>query len=218
MSLSLDFIIKKPEVLSKNPSLVLLLHGYGSNEEDLFSFAQELPDSMLIISARAPQSLGFGGYSWYGLQIDAHNNTITNIQEAKEAKALLALFIDELQEKYHFNPIKSFLIGFSQGAILSYSIALSFPHKINNIIALSGYLNKDITTISEETSIYTALRFFVSHGTEDPIIPVQLARETESVLTALHINHIYKEYPDGHSVSSQNFIDFTNWLIKILAT
>ena len=214
MENSLTYLIRKPKNAVKNPALLLMLHGYGSNEQDLFSFAQELPDSLLIVSVRAPISLGFGGYAWYGLQIDASNNTISNIEEALESKDSIVHFINQLQEKYAFDSKKSFLIGFSQGCILSYAIALSFPEKIMNIIALSGYINADITPVSDKKIGYKNLNFFCSHGSEDTVIPVDLARKAHTVLSNLEINHLYKEYQAGHNVTAQNFSDFKQWIQK----
>jgi phospholipase/carboxylesterase len=217
MNSTLKYLIREPKTKTKNPSLLLMLHGYGSNEEDLFSFAEELPDNLLIVSLRAPLSLDFGGYAWYGLQIDASNNTVSNIPEALVAKETIIKFIDKLQEKFSFNPQKSFLMGFSQGSILSYAIALSFPKKITNIIALSGYINTDITTFSEKPSEdYKDLDFFCSHGTEDPIIPVKMARKAITTLEENTIKYMYKEYYTGHAVTPQNFSDFKNWISAIL--
>ena len=74
MNLSLEYKIREPKIkLDKNP-LLLLLHGYGSNEEDLFSFATELPDEYYIISARAPYDMQYGSYAWYAINFDADEN------------------------------------------------------------------------------------------------------------------------------------------------
>ena len=71
MNLSLEYKIQEPKIkLDKNP-LLLLLHGYGSNEADLFSFASELPDKYYIVSARAPYDLQYGSYAWYAINFDA---------------------------------------------------------------------------------------------------------------------------------------------------
>jgi len=63
--LSLEYKIREPKIPTDNPPLLILLHGYGSNEDDLFSFAPELPEEFLIISARAPLTLGVDSYAWY---------------------------------------------------------------------------------------------------------------------------------------------------------
>ena len=83
---SLEHIVRQPKTPQSEPPLLIMLHGYGSNEEDLFSFAQELPDELLIVSARAPLSLGFGSYAWYTIHFDAAtSDKFSDIPEAKTA-------------------------------------------------------------------------------------------------------------------------------------
>ncbi len=214
MDYSLKHIVREPKVKTENPSLLLMLHGYGSNEQDLFSFAHELPDNLLIVSARAPRSIMFGGYAWYDIHFESDDDKFSDIPQALEARDLIVHFIDELQETYQFNPDKSFLMGFSQGTILSYAVALSFPEKIKNIIALSGYINEELIINPSDTSAYASLDFFCSHGTIDPVIPVEWARKTPNFLQNLDIKHEYKEYSIGHGVAPQNFTDFKEWINK----
>jgi len=211
----LEYIVREPIQATEQTPLLLMLHGYGSNENDLFSFASELPDELLIVSARAPLSLGLDSFAWYSLQMNAQNQLVSNIPEALEARNMILNLIDFLQRIYHFKPEKSFLLGFSQGSILSYSIALNYPEKIQNIIALSGYINEEITP-NQPNIHYKKLNFFCSHGTEDSVIPIAAARKTASLLTQLDIRHVYKEYHSGHGVSPANFTDFKNWITSIL--
>ena len=104
------------------------------------------------------------------------------------------------------------LIGFSQGAILSYGVALSKPEKIKNIIALSGYVSEPILQEEFEQNDFSNLGIFASHGTVDQVIPIEWARKSDSFLTQLDLAHTYKEYPIGHGISPQVFFDFKNWL------
>jgi phospholipase/carboxylesterase len=212
MKFSLEHIIRPPVKETKHPALLLMLHGYGSNEKDLFSFAQELPDELLIISARAPLSIDFGGYAWYTIHFEADNSKFSDIPEALKAKELLLKYIDELQETFHFNPKKSFLMGFSQGTILSYALSLSFPEKIKNVIALSGYINEKLLSKPSSIDEYKTLDFYCSHGSIDPVIPIDWARKTSTYLENLKITHQYKEYYAGHGVAPQNFEDMKNWI------
>ncbi len=214
MEYSLKHIIREPAVKTDKPSLLLMLHGYGSNEQDLFSFSNELPDNLLIVSARAPQSIMFGGYAWYDIHFQEDDKNFTDIPQAIQARELIVSFIDELQETYHFDPEKSFLMGFSQGTILSYAVALSFPEKIKNIIALSGYINEELIVKPSNASEYASLDFFCSHGNIDPVIPVDWARKITGILNKKQIKHIYEEYSAGHGVAPQNFIDLQNWISK----
>ena len=81
MAFSLHHLVREPKIkLDQNP-LLLLLHGYGSNEEDLFSFASELPDEYYVISARAPYDLMYGSYAWYAINFDADENSYLRYKE-----------------------------------------------------------------------------------------------------------------------------------------
>jgi phospholipase/carboxylesterase len=214
--LALQYISREPNTISEKTSLLILLHGYGSNEEDLFSFATELPEDLIIISARAPQNLGFGSYAWYTINFTADAGKFSDIPEAIEAREMIAKFIDEIQAKYKITPEKTFLLGFSQGTILSYAVALNYPEKVQKIIALSGYVNPELLPTSLETKDYSKLDFFISHGNVDQVIPVEWANKAPDFLNHLKIKNSYKEYPVGHGVAPKNFFDFKQWIEKRL--
>jgi phospholipase/carboxylesterase len=214
MNLSLEYLVREPKIiLDKNP-LLILLHGYGSNEEDLFSFAAELPEEYYIISARAPYNMQYGSYAWYAINFDADQNKFSDNQQAKSSRDLIVKFIDELIAKYPIDPSQVILTGFSQGAILSYAIALSHPDKISKVVALSGYANEEIIMDNYKSNDFSKLKIFHSHGTVDQVIPVDWARRTKPFLDNLGIKSMYKEYPVGHGVSPQNFYDFKNWMLE----
>ena len=212
MNLSLHHLVREPKIkLDKNP-LLLLLHGYGSNEEDLFSFASELPEEYYVVSVRAPYELGYGSYAWYAINFDADENKFSDIPQAQESRDLIANFIDELVDNYSIDAAKVTLIGFSQGTILSYAVALSYPEKIQKVVAMSGYLNTEMAIPNFEKNDFSHLKIFASHGTVDQVVPVDWARKAAPTLTQLGIEVVYKEYPIGHGVAPQNFYDFKNWL------
>ncbi|QKJ63067.1 alpha/beta hydrolase [Flavobacterium sp. M31R6] len=214
MNLSLEYKIREPKViLDKNP-LLLLLHGYGSNEADLFSFAPELPDEYYIISARAPYDLQYGSYAWYAINFDADQNKFSDNDQARTSRDIIANFIDELVANYPIDTNDVNLIGFSQGSILSYAVALSYPEKVNKVVAMSGYVNLEIVSEDYLKNDLSKLKIFASHGTVDQVIPVDWARKTPALLEKLGVAITYKEYPVGHGVAPQNFYDFKNWLVE----
>jgi phospholipase/carboxylesterase len=213
MKLSLEYLIKEPKIkLDKNP-LLLLIHGYGSNEEDLFSFAAELPDNYYIVSGRAPYNMQYGSYAWYAINFDADQNKFSDNEQARNSRDLIAKFIDELVENYPVDNTNITLIGFSQGTILSYAVALSHPEKVQRVVAMSGYINLEILEENYLKNSFTNLKIFASHGTVDQVIPVEWGRKAKPFLDNLGIETTYKEYPIGHGVSPQNFYDFKNWLL-----
>jgi len=208
----LHHLVREPKVkLDKNPVLILL-HGYGSNEEDLFSFATELPETYYVISVRAPHSLEPYGHAWYSLYFDRGQNKFSDNAQAIESRDKVVAFIDQLPGKYAVDMSDITLIGFSQGSILSYAIALSYPGKIKRVIAMSGYLNEEILVENYKSNDFSGLKMFVSHGSVDQTVPVDWARKATPILESLKIEHVYKEYPVGHGVAPQNFYDLLKWL------
>ena len=210
--LSLDYLVREPKISIENPPLLILLHGYGSNEHDLFSFADELPDELLIISAKAPLMIMPGSYAWYTIHLDNIEGKFSDIPEAIKARDMIANFIDEIKDKYQVNSNKTFLLGFSQGTILSYAVALNYPEKVQHVLALSGYINDELLPEIFEAENYKNLDFFISHGTVDQVLPLEWAQNAAPFLDNLNIENSYKEYPVGHGVAPQNFYDLKKWI------
>ena len=210
--MNLHYLIQEPKVKHDKNPLLLLLHGYGSNEEDLFSFATELPNDSYVISVRAPYDLQPYGHAWYAIHFDADENKFSDNVQAKQSVELIAGFIDEIVKQYPIDAKNVTLIGFSQGAILSYATALTYPEKVAKVVALSGYFNQEIMPEVIDMKAISHLKFFVSHGSVDQVIPVDWARKAKPALENLGLEVEYHEYPVGHGVAPQNFFDFKNWL------
>ena len=210
--MNLHYLVQEPKVKHDKNPLLLLLHGYGSNEEDLFSFAPELPDDSYVISVRAPYDLQPYGHAWYAIHFDADENKFLDNVQAKQSVELIAGFIDAIVKQYPIDTKNVTLVGFSQGAILSYATALTFPDKVAKVVALSGYFNQEIMPEVIDTKSISHLKFFVSHGSVDQVIPVEWARKAKPALENLGLEVEYHEYPVGHGVAPQNFFDFKNWL------
>jgi len=212
-TLSLNHLIRK-SCLTKNAPLLILMHGYGSDENDLFSFAAELPEQLFIISVKAPYPMQPYGNAWYAINFDEEKGKWSDNKQAKSSRDLIAKFIDQAIAQYPVDANNVTLLGFSQGSILSYAVALTYPEKIKNVVALSGYINKDIFPSDMETRDYSRLDFYCSHGNTDQVIPVDWARQTPPFLDSLNIKHKYSEFPVGHGVAPQNFYELKEWLIK----
>jgi phospholipase/carboxylesterase len=217
--MTLHHLVREPKIKKDKNPLLLLLHGYGSNEEDLFSFASELPEEYYIVSARAPYDMYFdklsinsGSYAWYAINFDADENKFSDIGQAQQSRDLIATFIDELVANYAIDANDVTLIGFSQGCILSYAIAVSYPQKVQRVVAMSGYFNEEIAIDNFKGNDLSELKIFASHGSVDQVVPVDWARNSIPKLKELGIDIVYKEYPVGHGVAPQNFFDFKNWL------
>jgi len=210
MSDLLTFVEKLPKLPAKKPPLLILLHGYGSNELDLFSFADELPETLVIVSLRAPYEMGHGGYAWYDINLDSKNNKFSDLNQARKSLQKITTTIDYIKTKHNTNPNNTFLLGFSQGAILSYALSFNFPNKIEHVIALSGYLNSELIPKENTQKIHTD--YYISHGAVDQVIPVEWARKAGPFLDSKGLKNEYSEYPVGHGVAPQNFFSFKKWI------
>ena len=194
--------------------IIIMLHGYGSDDNDLFSFASELPSKYAVISLRAPYHLNPHGFAWYAIHFDNKDGKWSDNQQAIKSRDIVVNCIHEIIEKYPIDKNNITLLGFSQGTILGLSIVLSYPEKIKNIIGLSGYVNEEILKEDYHKNDFKNLNVYSSHGTLDQVIPVELARKTKTFLSNIVPDLTYNEFPVGHGVSPQNFYDFKNWLEK----
>ncbi|WP_341660933.1 phospholipase [Blattabacterium cuenoti] len=208
--LSIKHIIKKTGNEDEK-TLFLMIHGYGSNEKDLFSFQKDIPENFFIISIQGIYSIGTNKYSWYDIDFDNKNKFI-NIIQAKKTIDKISFFIHEAIEEYKLKKNPVWICGFSQGAILSYAIALKNSDKIKKVIALSGYLENRI--LPKQINYNSDLEFFISHGKYDPIIPVNWSKKGLKFLKEKKILFFYKEYESGHVLNHLNYQDFINWIKK----
>ena len=120
-SFSLEYDIKKPSSYNQNTKVILMFHGYGSNKSDLFSFSNFMDSDYLIISIQAPIKLDYNSYCWWSLQYDDNMRLTMNAEEALKTVNQLDEFIStDLCEKYNFISDQIYLVGFSQGCMISY--------------------------------------------------------------------------------------------------
>lgn len=197
--------------IGPSPAL-FMLHGYGSNEADLFSFSAELPDDLFIISFRAPYDIQPFGHAWYAINFDGPQGKWNDIPQARDSRDLVLKSIDTAIEEYDLDPLRISLLGFSQGSILSYALALTYPDRIRSLIALSGYVDPEMLGDEYTSGNLKKLQIYASHGQVDPIIPSAWAQESMTFLQSLGVQPTYEEYPVGHGVNDQNLRSFKSWL------
>ena len=215
MSEPLHYKVKHPKTESANTPLIILLHGVGSNENDLFSFANQLPGNFLIVSARAPFTIGQESYAWYEVDFST-GKPLINKTKAEQSRISIIAFIDALKEKYQFDEKQVYLCGFSQGGIMAYSVGLTRPDKIKGIAVMSGRLLDEVKPSIKKTEQLKQLNVFISHGTNDTVLGIHYATGSLAYLKELGITSTFNTYPEGHTISKEMFADLVNWLQKIV--
>lgn len=196
----------------KKPPLLLLLHGYGANEDDLFSLVPYLDERFMVVSARAPVRLrGMGGYAWFNLGFTPQGIAI-DPAEVESARQTLRRFIDEVVAAYDCNPNAVYLVGFSQGAMMSLAVALTYPGIAAAVVAMSGRLMPQTIQQIPDKDALIGLPIFVTHGTRDSVLPISHGRETSAGLSELPVDLTYREYTMGHEICEESLEDITEWL------
>jgi phospholipase/carboxylesterase len=177
--------------------LLVLLHGFGSNEHDLIGLAPYLDPRLHLVSARALYDIGFG-YAWYYLY-----GVPGSLQhdDASRARSLevLTRFIADLPNRIEADPNQVYLLGFSQGAVMSLNLAMTSPHLVKGVVSISGYLDENVTALVEPEKL-EGLDILMMHGTMDDLIPVAGSRAARDFLKTTPANLTYEEYPIGHSI------------------
>jgi len=201
--------------LSEKPPLLLLLHGYGANEDDLFSLAPYLDERFLVVSARAPVNLRGMGYAWFNLGFTPQGISV-DPEEIEAARQTLHKFIGEVVEAYNCDPNAVYLVGFSQGAMMSLAVALTFPGTVAAVVAMSGRALPQTMELITDKDTLIGLPILVVHGTQDTVLPISHGRETKARLAELPVDLTYREYEMAHEVSVESLEDVTEWLKKQL--
>lgn len=188
------------------PTLILL-HGRGTNEDDLLGLVPYLDPRLLIISARAPFAFPYGGWTWYDiLEVGSPHP-----QQFTESYERLVQFLADAKRHYPIDTQRVFLLGFSMGTVMSFALSLTKPEEIAGVVAHSGYVPEQTDlTFAWDRLQHTG--FFVAHGEYDPIIPINFGRRAKELLVAAKADLTYREYPIAHQVSEESLMDLAGWL------
>jgi phospholipase/carboxylesterase len=195
------------------PPLLLMLHGFGSNEHDLMGLAPYLDPRFHIVSARAVYDIGMG-YAWYYLYGVPGNLQADGASRAHSLE-VLKKFVSSLPERLGADTRRVYLLGFSQGAVMSLSLALTIPHLVAGVVAISGYLDESVLPGVRPESL-DHLDILVQHGTYDDLLPVELGRQVNAYLETLPVRLTYREYPIAHSIHPQGLMLTQQWLAERL--
>jgi phospholipase/carboxylesterase len=190
----------------KKYPVVFVLHGIGYNEQDMLALVEDLKKDFILIGIRGHLSYE-NGYAYYYLK--GYGNPERELFDDSVEK--LKDFIDYASNQYPIDPERKYLMGFSQGAILSMTLALILGDTIKGIVAMNGYIP---AFVKEEYPLKSIrqMSVFLSQGESDPIFPLIVGRENYDYLREHAGSVKYTIYPTGHEISLDNQRDLVTWL------
>ena len=190
--------------------LLVLLHGVGGQELQLASLGARVDDDTLVVLPRAPRSLGVDMYGWFRVGFTADGPQIVP-EEAEESRLKLIEFIGQLQQRHDIAPSRTVVAGFSQGGILSASVALSAPQAVAGFGLLCGRILPELEPALASRAALETLDGVVIHGRADNKLPVAWAERADAWLRDLGVPHRLKLHAGGHEFNAAMQADFLDW-------
>ena len=206
----LAFRIKQPQPVQPK-ACIILLHGLGGSETNLADLAAGIDSDTLVVLPRGPLEFMPGQFGWFRVAFTASGPRIVE-SEVEQSRLTLIRFVEQLQSAYGIAPQHTVIAGFSQGGILSASVALIAPECVAAFGVLSGRILPELQPHLADKQLLTNLRGFIGHGEYDTKLPVAWAQRSDQWLTELGVEHLTRLYPIDHGISPAMQADFLAWL------
>ncbi len=186
---------KRIESRPGNRHLMVALHGLGDSLEGYLWLpsALDLPWlDYLLVNAPDPYH---GGYSWYDLEGDPGPGV-------ERSRAALFQLLDSISEEGR----EIFLLGFSQGCLMTWEAGVRYPRTLAGCIGISGYHHQPAELWAAASPAALERSFLATHGTEDPLIPVEPVRRMVRDLQGRGLRIRWREFPKGHAIAGEEEI------------
>jgi phospholipase/carboxylesterase len=194
-------------------ALLVLLHGVGGNEGNLAALGAEAGRDTLVVLPRGPIALGPQAFGWFRVAFSSSGPQIV-ASEADASRRTLIDFIGQLQQAHGIDAAHTVVAGFSQGGILSASVALTAPERVAAFAVLAGRILPELEPQLADAPRLSTLRGYIAHGTYDDKLPVSWAQRASDWLDRLGVEHLTKRYPTGHELGAAMRADFLAWLAR----
>ena len=190
--------------------LLVLLHGVGGQELQLASLGAHVGDDTLVVLPRAPRSVGESMFAWFHVGFASSGPQIVS-EEAEDSRLQLIQFIGQLQQHYDVAPSHTVVAGFSQGGILSASVALSAPQAVAGFGLLCGRILPELEPALASRDQLATLDALIIHGRADNKLPVAWAERADAWLQRLGVAHQLHLHAAGHEFTPAMQADFLDW-------
>jgi len=195
----------------RRPPLLVLLHGIGADENDLLPIADTLDPRFTVVSLRAPHDYAVG-YAWFQLDFRRDGTVVPHVDEARATLADLVRWLEVAPERHGTDPSRSFLLGFSQGAMMSLGVLYRAPALLAGVVALSGRSPDNLFEAPAAPEAVARVPLLVAHGAHDDVLPIEHGRRARDAFASRARDFTYREFPIGHGISPDELALVGEWL------
>ena len=197
--------------------LLVLMHGVGSNEQDLFGLAPYVPPHFHVLSLRAPFVLGPGSYAWFELDVRPDGSRAIDGEQELASREALTREIAAHAQRLGVPPARVLVGGFSQGGIMGLSLLLTQPSLMQAAFALHSRLLPEVLTLAAPAAELVGKQLWVSHGLQDMVIPLAQAQRIREHFGALPVALDGADFPGAHELRPAELQQWIGWLQRITA-
>jgi predicted esterase/catechol 2,3-dioxygenase-like lactoylglutathione lyase family enzyme len=210
--LSMPHLVRPPKMGVRKPPLLLLLHGMGSSEKDIFSIADTFDDRFNVVTVRGPFMQAPKRYLWFGVEHIGNTYMMNAIQTEFSRQALIK-FIPQVVQAYKMDTDQVYVLGFSQGAVMSLALMLTEPDLLAGAIVINGQIPVELRSLMvKPEQMMKGFPVLVIHGVHDEVYPISQGRAIYSTLSSYPVILDYREQPTGHFLSQEGIADACAWL------
>jgi len=219
LELPLSFLHRPAAANTPDPWLLVLMHGVGSNEQDLFGLAPYVPAPFHVLSLRAPHRMGPGSHAWFDFSIEPGSGA-RSINEAQEAhsRAVVAQTVEAASAQLGIPPERVVVGGFSQGGIMALSLLLTRPELLHAAVVWHSRLLAQVLPLQASHDALHGKKLWLSHGTHDNVIPLANAQAIAHHMATLPVSVTYREYPSEHEIRPSELAATVAWLESLSTT
>ena len=212
LDLPLTFLQRPAAATTPRPWLLVLMHGVGSNEQDLMGLAPQIPERFHVLSVRAPFRMGPGAHAWFDFSIEPNGERTINEAQEAQSRALVAQAIASAAEQLGIPPERVVVGGFSQGGIMALSLLLTQPALMQAAMVWHGRLLTQMLPQAAPPDALRGKQMWLSHGTHDNVIPLAHAQAIAHYMAPLPVTLAYHEFPGAHEIRPSELAATVTWL------
>jgi len=212
LQLPLKFLERPAGADVREPWLLVLMHGVGSNEEDLFGLARLMPPQFHVLSLRAPYVLTPGAYAWFEFQVLPDGERRIDEDQERESRFLAGEMLGSASKQLGIPPERIVVGGFSQGGIMALSLLLAQPASLRAAMVWHSRLLPQVLPHVAAPEAFEGKALWVSHGSADTVIPPAAAQATREFARGLPLALAGNDFPGGHEIRPAELQGALAWL------